>query len=74
MLECVTFCEARADAEIAQLLTARVLRDRLTWADGVLEHLIRWQGDPHLDGPRDWRFVKWTALKDQGGASASSVG
>lgn len=59
MIECVVFCEARADAEIAQMVVDRVLCDASPWVEDVIDHMRRWHGDDR-DGRR---FVKWTDLK-----------
>lgn len=64
MIDCVVFCEARSDAEVAQLLADRVLCEGAAWADGVVEHLRRWRGERHVVGDAEWWFVKWTRLKD----------
>lgn len=64
MIECLVFCEARGDAEVAQLLADRVLCDGIEWVDGVVEHVRRWGGERHLAGDADGWFVKWTRLKD----------
>ncbi len=63
MIECVVFCEARADAQVAQRLADRILRDAAPWADGVLDALRAWRGDRHRHGDDDVWFVKWTDLK-----------
>lgn len=62
MPDCMVFCEARGDAEIAQSLADRVVREAVSGGEGVATHL-RWRGDRHPVGAGDVWFVKWTALK-----------
>lgn len=63
MLECVVFCEARADAETAQLLADRVALEDIDWLDGIIDHVRHWRGERHPEGESDWYFIKWSHLK-----------